>query len=233
MELVEDPNLDAFKASTGGYGRITGAVAMLVFIGSIKSQVSDVHVGYVGEAAVLEATRLGLATCWTHRFFSPSKLARYVTLAYGERIVAASPIGHAVSGRSIGERLATMDKRSTVRLPAEQIATSECLSHARGMYRDLVEAARLAPSPMNRQAWRFALDEDDRLCVSLSGAAPVLGLSTRVDCGVAMLHVDVAARAAGHEGDWEFGSGSAVARWRPRITFMGDLSAQEPERLRV
>jgi hypothetical protein len=204
---------------------------MLVFVGNVKSPMADVHAGYLGEALVLEATRLGLATCWTHRYYSASRIAPDLRLEYGERIVAASPIGHALPRPSVGERLSGLTKNSKVRLSAEQIATAGCMRYAGGMYRDLVEAARLAPSPMNRQAWRFTLDGYNRLCLSLSGDVPVLGLSTRVDCGVAMLHVDVAARAAGHEGEWEMTGGSAVARWRPRIAYLSDLGAEKPERI--
>lgn len=221
VELIEDPRLDAFDAAGGGYGRITGATAMVVVIADATIAAGDTNAGYIGEAAILEATRLGLSTCWTHRYFSAPKVTPHLKMAYGEHIIAASPVGHAKASPSLSERVAGMDKRSSGRLPLEVLATSGCVSHAGGFYRKMLEAARLAPSPMNRQAWRFSLDQAGRLCVSTAGADPMMGLSGRVDCGIAMLHMDVAAQAEGFEGRWDVSAGTSSATWEPDVLLSG------------
>ena len=228
VEMVDDaPGL--FTKDDVGYGRITGARAALVFIGKVKSPQADLHVGYVGEAAVLEATRLGLGTCWTHRMYSASAVARHVPLEYGERVVAASPLGIVPLTPSVGERLQASRATSSARLPVSEIATSDCLTHSHGMFRDAVEAARLAPSPLNRQIWRFTLD-GDCLCLSLAGGPEMPRCGKRLDAGIAMLHVDIALAAAGHDGRWEVTSGSTVARWRPRMAVVNDVADENDRR---
>ena len=77
-----------------------------------------------------------------------------------------------------------------------------------------VELARIAPSAMNRQPWRFARAEDGSLLVSFEGSdTPVI--SKRLDCGIAMLHFELGAREAGAAGSWELLSGRDVAHWMP------------------
>jgi nitroreductase len=229
VEFVEDaPGL--FAKGDVGYGTISGARSALVFIGRVKSPQSDLHAGYLGEAAVLEASRLGLGTCWTHRMYSPSVVSAHCPLDYGERVVAASPVGFVPSAPSIGERLQSSRSTATGKLPVADIATSECLTHAHGMYRDALEAARLAPSPLNRQIWRFSLEEDGRLCLSLASGPELARCSKRIDAGIAMLHVDVAAAAAGHDGRWETCSGPPVARWRPKINVVNEVTDENDRR---
>ena len=219
--LIEDEHLDAFSKVRGGYGHITNPAAMLVFVGSNKALDASLHAGYVGEAAILEATSLGLDTCWTHRFFSPSKLSHYLTLELGERIFAATPIGKAVETPTVGERLAASLFKSRHRKPIETLATPDCLAFSGGMYVPMIEAVRLAPSPMNRQIWRFGL-EKKRVILSTADAPEIAGLSKRVDCGIAMLHFEIAAQACGLRGRWIPASPPAVAEWEADFVLVGN-----------
>ena len=228
VELIEDAG-DLFTSDDVGYGRISGARTALVFIGRVKSPQSDLHVGYLGEAAVLEATRLGLGTCWTHRMYSASTVASHVALDYGERVVAASPVGFVPSAPSIGERFQTLSPAATERLPVAGIAESQCLTHSRGMYREPLEAVRRAPSPLNRQVWRFTV-EDGCLCLTLAAGQEVTRCPKRIDAGIAMLHVDVAMAATGHEGKWETCGSAPVARWRPRLAVVDDIAEENDRR---
>ncbi len=67
--LVEDHSVlyaGLLDRGGGGYGRVEGAPWMAAFIGP---EGSEIEVGYVGEAFILEATRLGLGTCWVAGMF--------------------------------------------------------------------------------------------------------------------------------------------------------------------
>jgi hypothetical protein len=228
IEFVEDAP-DLFAKDGVGYGTISGAKAALVFIGKVKSPQADLHAGYLGEAAVLEATRLGLGTCWTHRMYSASAVSAHCALDYGERIVAASPVGFVSSAPGMGERLRGSRSTATGKLAVSQIATPECLTHAHGMYRDALEAARLAPSALNRQPWRFSL-EDGCLCLSLASGPELSRCSKRIEAGIAMLHVDIAAAAVGHEGKWEVFAASPLARWRPKLAVVNEIAEENDRR---
>jgi len=66
---------------------------------------------------------------------------------------------------------------------------------------------------MNRQPWRFRMD-DGAVVVSAVGF-PTPAASPRLDCGIAMLHFELGARAEGCDGAWESLAGRDVARWVP------------------
>ncbi len=75
-----------------------------------------------------------------------------------------------------------------------------------------VETARLAPSAVNRQPWRFRLDGGG-LVVAKDSAFETPKVAKRLDCGIAMLHAELGALAAGLDGLWTDLTGSDVARF--------------------
>jgi hypothetical protein len=66
-----------------------------------------------------------------------------------------------------------------------------------------LEAARLAPSAVNRQPWRFRV-RDGSIDVTVDDTRDNYKISKRLDCGIAMLHLELGARKAG-----------AATRWKP------------------
>jgi len=60
-----------------------------------------------------------------------------------------------------------------------------------------LEAARMAPSAVNRQPWRFSVEEDDSIKISVDSFRDPYRISKRLDCGIAMVHIEV---GAGHIG---------------------------------
>lgn len=200
--LVRDATADLFTGIVGAYGKVTGAPSALVFVGVDGVPGVDACVGYTGEAAVLEATRLGLSTCWIGGTFSAPKVAQAVGLEPGERVFGICPVGYAATSLSFAER--TLFGHKTVG-PKPRISDEEIAAGNRGWpawARSGVQAARLAPSAMNRQPWRFAY-EDGRVIVSYAGTDVYKKVSRRLDCGIAMLHFEVGARHAGVAGRWE------------------------------
>ena len=76
-----------------------------------------------------------------------------------------------------------------------------------------LEAARLAPSAVNRQPWRFH-PEPGSITVSVDTLKDSFHIAKRLDCGIAMLHLEVAVRHRGKDGRWEFLDAPRVARFR-------------------
>lgn len=213
-ELVPEAPRDLFRGIVGAYGAVKGAPSCLVFVGPADAQA---QVGYVGEAAVLEATALGLGTCWVAGLFRPKRAAELVDAAPGERVFAVSPVGVPEGRKSVEERLMSGAVRARSRRAVEEIApgaTAWASWAARG-----VEAARLAPSALNRQPWRFRR-EGEGVIVSVDGP-DTHGISKRLDCGIALLHFEVGAWAAGASGQWEFLSPPDVAVFRPEAQVGG------------
>jgi len=79
--------------------------------------------------------------------------------------------------------------------------------------RAALEAARLAPSAVNRQPWRFYV-EPNGITVSVNSIRREFGLSKRLCCGIAMLHIEVAALHCGMRGMWQFLEAPHVARFK-------------------
>jgi len=78
-----------------------------------------------------------------------------------------------------------------------------------------LETARLAPSAVNRQPWRFRWD-DDVLVVSVNNRLESPKVTKRLDCGIAMLHIEIAAQSYGVTGSWsDLPTGLDVARFVP------------------
>ena len=210
--LVTHPAVDIFTGIVGSYGKVQGAPHALVFIGDERADFPDQHVGYTGEAIVLEATVLGLATCWVGGFFSAKRVAQIVELGPGERAYAVSPLGTPLATDTLVERtmagMAGAHKRKRVTEIAPGIEHGEWPTWAVAA----VETARVAPSAMNRQPWRFRF-EDGALIVAKAAPFETPKVTKRFDIGIAMLHVELAAHAHGLSGHWTDLAGNDVARF--------------------
>jgi nitroreductase len=211
VAVIRDAPASLFFGVVGAYGRVSGAPSALAFIAADGEAHSHEHCGYTGEGVVLEASASGLATCWVGGAFSRSRVAGLVDLAPGESVLAVSPVGHALERIPVRERLVFRAGKPKHHRALEEIAPGwqEWPAWARAG----VAAARIAPSAMNRQPWRFAI-EDGAIRVWAAGT-PTPKITLRLDCGIAMLHFEIAARAEGCDGAWEPLEGRDVARWVP------------------
>ena len=209
--LVRAPEVEVFTGIVGSYGKVTGSPHLLVFIADERGSFPDQHIGFTGEGAILEATRLGLDTCWIGGFFSAEKVRRVVDLAEGERVYSVSPLGYASQSPSTIEKamrgMAGAKKRKCV----EELAPGIDGTWPQWAVA-AVETARLAPSAVNRQPWRFRL-EDGGLVVAQDSAFETPKVTKRLDCGIAMLHVEIGALASGMLGAWTDLTGTDVARY--------------------
>lgn len=213
--LVREPVDGVAAGIIGGYGRVAGAPCYLAFIGRTESPRGQEAVGYTGEGLILEATALGMATCWVGGLFKPRAVSSALDLAPGERVLAISPVGHPTAKAGLTDRSFKALAGSAKRKPVEDLLVGGSALEDR--WRPAVLAARLAPSANNRQPWRFRIE---------AGAVTVLvdvvksneKLSRRLDCGIAMLHFELGARAAGLTGEWDFMEAAEVARFRLSAT---------------
>jgi len=212
--LVSRPSSDVFTGIVGAYGKVTGAPHVIAVIADDSEPDSQQHAGYAGEAAVLEATALGLDTCWIGGFFDAHKVARMVDTARDERVVAVSPVGRAARSLTGTERAMRTMSGAHKRKPLESIAAGN--SGWPEWARSAAECVRVAPSAVNRQPWRLRL-EDRALVISRDSAIETPKVTKSLDCGIAMLHAELGAFAAGTPGSWGAGlSGLDVAVFTPQ-----------------
>ena len=154
---------------------------------------------------------MGLATCWVGGFFKPGVVASLIGLGANEKVLGITPVGYAVERETIEEKFMTGFGRTHQRRPLSSLVTGLEESRWPDWIRKALEAARLAPSAINRQPWSFHV-EPDSITVSVRTKGPEFTVSKRLDCGIAMLHIEVAAMSSGVSGKWQFLDSPMVAR---------------------
>jgi nitroreductase len=186
----------------GSYGLVLTPPHLLVGVMPTESDSARIDLGYVLEQVVLEATRLGLGTCWITGTYDAQSAGDAVGMAQGEVAAAVIALGYP-SERGWGRihtgavrRLARGHKRK----PLKEIVFTERWGEpwspddADPTLVSVLERARLAPSAVNRQPWRFV--------VQPHGLALALVQPKPIDAGIVMAHVTLAAQALGREGRW-------------------------------
>jgi nitroreductase len=208
-ELVRSSPEAVFKGLIGDYGRVKGALMYVAFLGRMDSPRVQEAAGYTGEGIVLEATALGLATCWVGGFFRPEIVRQHIKIEDGEKVLAVSPVGYAPERKDRTERFLSGVVRSRRRKPVVTLINGKTIPPR---LEEAFTAAQLAPSAQNRQPWRFRI-EPKAIIVTTDRSFSTSTISKRLDCGIAMLHFELGARAAGVEGGWELLPAPDVAKF--------------------
>lgn len=190
------------------FTRFPGAECFAAFIAQENAELETV--GYMGEAFILEATAMGLGTCWVGMY--NKRVAReIVAIGENERLCCITPIGVSAEEyigrpRKPLDRLTGLDQQSLIDLPEWQQRALEC--------------ARLAPSAMNRQALKYTIEQNNIVVQKTSGN---FGYG-EIDMGIAMLHIELGASHCGVLGDWENQDGAFV--FMPRSEAANDVFIQ-------
>src|SRR4030043_1086721 len=103
--LVTESAESVFKGVVGSYGKVKGAPAFIAFIGDMDDPFVQEGVGYTGEGIILEATALGLNTCWVAGFFRRETVASLIDVSDKEQVLAVTPGGYAQQSESWEEKL--------------------------------------------------------------------------------------------------------------------------------
>lgn len=172
-------------------GRIKGMTRCAYIIADTQNPRAALHAGISGEAFILEATALGVGTCWVSGSYRRSKAD--TALEPHEKIFAVTPLGMPADGEE-------QPRRSRKKL--SQICLGDPTIWPLWAYH-AAEAVRAAPSAVNLQPWK------------LHYAGHVLRLFTNgkansLDLGIAMLHMEAAMDGRKHH--WEWGEDKAAAQ---------------------
>lgn len=194
----------------GSYGLVLTPPHILVGVMPQESDAARLDLGYVLEQTVLEATKLGLGTCWITGTYNAQSAGDAVGLTPGE--VAAAVIAMGYPGERGWKRTHTRTIRRLAgghkRKPLTEIVFSEQWGNpwspdgADLALVSVLEHARLAPSARNGQPWRFIVRPD--------GVALALVRPKPIDAGIVMAHVTLAAEALGRAGQWQVRLGDAA-----------------------
>jgi nitroreductase len=196
----------------GTYGVIKNARMFLV--GTIKNdRMAMEDYGYCKETLILQATALGLGTCWLGGTFKASGFAKAVDLQEDQILPTVSPIGYPAEERSLTERIMRRIAGSDHRKQwsdiffANDFATPLTQLQA-GKYSEALENLRLAPSASNKQPWRILYDaklNTFHFFLERSLQYKMLGIVhlQDIDLGIGMSHFEITAREQGLAGIWK------------------------------
>jgi len=194
----------------GSYGLVQNPPHLLVGVLSEESDVARLDLGYVLEQVVLEATRLGLGTCWVTGSYDAERAGDTVGLAPGEVAAAVCALGYPAEGGwgRFHSRTVRWLAGGHRRKPLVEIVFSRRWGEpwspgdADPTLVAVLEHARLAPSAANRQPWRFVV-QSNHVALALVRPAPI-------DGGIVMAHLALASAALGRSGRWKVRLGDAT-----------------------
>jgi nitroreductase len=196
----------------GTYGVIKNAQIFLV--GSIQNDnLAMVDYGYCKEKLILQATKLGLGTCWLGGTFQISKFAQAIGLQEGGLLPTVSPVGYPAQQKSFTERIMRWGAGADNRKPWPDIFFagnfSQPLTKSQaGEYSEALENVRLAPSAANKQPWRILRDAaQNNFHFYLSrtfGYNLLRNVSLQdIDLGIAICHFELTVQEIGLKGKWQ------------------------------
>ncbi|TDO85878.1 putative nitroreductase [Halanaerobium saccharolyticum] len=211
--LVQKNVEEIFTGVLGSYGKISGAPAYLAFVGREDTPYMEEKIGYGGEAVILEATALELGTCWVSGTFKAEAVLADLDLKETEKLYAISPLGYPEENPTISERILKTVISSKKRMDLDKlIINKKDLEEEPEWVKTALKTAHLAPSAVNRQPWRFKLGENS-ITIQLDTEEKNEERSKNLDCGIAMLHLEVGSLKAGVSGSWKYLEGKEVARF--------------------
>ncbi len=182
----------------GTYGVIKGAKT---YLGVAVNEVPDAMeaVGYVFEKLVLYAASIGLGTCWLGGTFNRGEFARAMQLEENEFFPIASPVGYIAPKNHTVDKIMRKAIKADQRKPFESMFfekdfSSPLSQEAAGVFADILEAVRLAPSAKNAQPWRILKDGNSFHFFEKKDIPSTNHDIQRLDIGIAGCHFDLAAK---------------------------------------
>lgn len=184
-------------AMAGGksYGLFRGVRALLLLKGS--ATISHLHekIGYYGEQLILEATILGLGTCWVGGTFDATALR----VPMGETLVCVVPVGNVCQDNSFKEKFIRHMMHRKSKSIEQLLHSDEPVSEE---LRDAMELVQRAPTARNMQKVTFA-QKNGEITAHVPNNSPF----DLVDLGICKLHLE-----CGLGGRFDWGNDAKLCR---------------------
>ena len=192
IELVLD-NGSAFEGLRRNYGLFSGVRHYMGLIDSRTDSTSVERLGYYGELIVLNATALGLGSCWVGGTFDRSICP--FSVAKDETLVCTIVVGNVEQRYSMKEKLIHSVIHRKTKSAEEMYASDSDVPDwfLSGMY-----AVQKAPSSANRQPVKFSFEKGEVRAWVENIADPAFAL----DFGIAKCHFELGAK----NGSWNWGN---------------------------
>ncbi len=204
VHVVEDGSRmhSVIPGIIGSYGKVRAPHYLVVTSEAREGYLENV--GYLMESIVLELTRQGIGTCWIGGKIERRLLAEITDIADHHEVVIVISFGNPQSGvklfRSKGGRRKGLSEL--------------VLGDADETWQTIIDAARVAPSAMNGQPWRFACETAREVNVYIKRSRLLnkhLAQLNHIDIGIALRHLQIAAENLGERVSFRQGQGKPLS----------------------
>lgn len=194
-QLVENchPLFEGFKAS---YGLLKGAHTCIALIGHSTTPTNKIKVGYAGEMLVLEATALGLGSCWIGGTYHKKVAKQFIPMKEHESILCLIAIGYNPQNMHFVEKMVSYANRKTKSPESFLHSTKEVPNWVK----EGLSSVAKAPSALNAQPVGYGYEDDK---VTAFTTHPNHDFE-EIDLGISMLHFEIGAKKQHIEGEWLF-----------------------------
>ncbi|WAW14197.1 nitroreductase family protein [Peptostreptococcus equinus] len=216
------PGNDNYKRLYGvaGYqGVMIEAPNYLVLLSEDKPHHIE-NAGYVGERTILKARDLGVDSCWIS-YKDQAAVKEALGLVTDKEVVALIALGYAENLKNIENSAKTGDnysktdmninKDGSARISVEEMVYIDHWGNAATVdvleERALFEAfsyARMAPSSLNMQPWRFIVD-GGKVILAIDNENYKGSYNNKIDAGIVMLYFGVILDVTMFDSKWGFG----------------------------
>ncbi len=194
IKLVIGSGAELFSGFRKSYGLFVGVQNYIAMIGSKTLLNRMEKVGRFGEKIILEATAMGLSTCWVGTSYD--KNAAKELCEGNEELDCVIAVGYSDEKHSLKER---MMEYGTHRQNKSKEALIEAEEHVPEWFKQGMDAVYLAPTARNLRPFVFEYKDGQ---VTASTTVPTE--TAMIDLGIAKLHFELGARV----GSWDYGNGS-------------------------
>jgi len=198
MRLILD-NGDAFNGFRKSYGMFSGVRNYIALIGDKTDALALEKLGYFGERLVLQATMLGLGTCWVGGTFDRTSYP--FELSKGESVVCAITVGNVLPERSVKEKLIYTITHRKSKTMEQMVISDEPVPE---WFLTGIQSVQKAPSAVNRQPVMFTYKGG----IVTASVKDIMGEGFALDLGIAKLHFEFGVGG----GTWVFGNGAEFTR---------------------
>ena len=166
---------------------------------------SSVAFGYAFEELILYAQSLGLGTVWLGGTMNRAAFEQAMELGEGEVMPCTTPVGYAAKKMSMRETMMRKAIKADERMSFEELFFDGSFDvpltkEKAGMFTELLEMVRLAPSAVNKQPWRIVIVENTAhfYLKRSSGFGHEGKLDMQmIDMGIALCHFALTAKEKG------------------------------------
>jgi nitroreductase len=232
--FAADPDDSTALKGLGTYGFIKNPAAFIAgVINATEMNYEDF--GYVMERIILQATGMGLGSCWLGGSFKRSSFADKAGIGDDEIIPAVAAVGYAADKKTFTDSIIRSVAGSGKRKAKDELFFNSGLDRLNINfdmgYGRVLEMVRLAPSASNKQPWRVVKEEGRNVfhfflerTASYTRQIKLFGYSDlqRIDMGIAMCHFECSAIEAELKGLWKHEHPSGIKHpegWEYCITW--------------